>query len=52
VAARALLEPALRDHTTLFPTATTLKRCHVVRDLRGQEALIERVWADSLAQAA
>jgi spermidine/putrescine-binding protein len=51
-AARALLEPALRDDTTLFPTAATLERCHVVRDLRGQEALIERVWADSLAQAA
>jgi spermidine/putrescine transport system substrate-binding protein len=52
LAARARLDAELRSDTALFPSDETLARCHVARDLRGDEALIERVWQSVVATPA
>lgn len=43
-AARELLEPQLRDDPVLFPSPTTLARCHVARDLGEDEQRMAEVF--------
>jgi spermidine/putrescine transport system substrate-binding protein len=50
--ARALLPADLRDDATLFPSAATIARCQVARDLGEGEAAFDRVWQDVVAAVA
>jgi spermidine/putrescine-binding protein len=44
-AARALLPSALREDPSLFPPPRTLRRCHALRDLSGDEPNVLAVYA-------
>jgi spermidine/putrescine-binding protein len=43
-AARARLEPELREDRVLFPSPVTLARCHAARDLGGEEEKLTDIY--------